>query len=147
MSESPALPNLMAFPGFSFCPRDDDINLDYYASENGYYFRPSRHWCLLAEVTHKMTLMRLRLQARDRDGREFPVAFHLEDGGQAPSEQFQIGHTIAILYAHKQFFGFHHWYSTGGQIIYSSQSSKVLGRNNADGIGHPTSIIGCLEDR
>lgn len=104
MSKSQALQNPLAFPIFMSCPTENDIDLQYYATEDGFYFRPSRHWCLLAEVVHVESFIRLRLHVRDRAGDEFPVAFYPKDTEEPTPEQYKIGHTIAILYPHQHYF-------------------------------------------
>ncbi len=64
------------FPSFDSCPSEDSIDIDYYSTKNGYLFRPTRHWCLLVEITHVEYFIRLRLHVRDKSGKEFPVACH-----------------------------------------------------------------------
>ena len=66
--KSQALQNLLAFPSFLSCPLEDSIDLQYYFTEDGSYFRPSRHRCLLAEVVRVENVIRLRLHVRDRAG-------------------------------------------------------------------------------
>lgn len=104
MPESKALHDSLAFPSFLSCPTEDGIDLEYYSTNDGYYFRPSRHWCLLAEVIRVEFFIRLRLHVRDRAGHEFPVAFHPEGGERPTPENYRIGHTIAILYPHQHNF-------------------------------------------
>lgn len=79
--------------------------MGYYDSLDGQWWFPARHWCLLAEIIGVSTFIRLRLQVKDKDGREVPIAFHLEpdDTGLDPSD-FRRGHTVAILYPHQHGF-------------------------------------------
>lgn len=93
------------FPTFKQCPDENDVDLEFYESTNGFMFEPRKHWCLFAEIESADYLFRLRLVARDRDGIRFPVAFHLEDGdSDFDLSQFRVGRTIAILYAHEHGF-------------------------------------------
>ena len=79
------------------------MDLDYYHSADGYMYHPTRHWCLLAEITDVGFFFRLRLLVRDCSGEQFPIAFHLEDG-TPDVHQYRVGHTVAILYAHQHGF-------------------------------------------
>ena len=104
MSGYQALQDPLAFPGFLSCPAEEDIDLQYYSSGDGYYFKPSRHWCLLAEIVDAVHFLRLRLNVRDRLGHVFPINFHLEGSEEPKVEQYITGHTIAILYPHQHGF-------------------------------------------
>lgn len=140
MSTHLSLQHLLAFPNFISCPIEDGIDLQYYRTEDGSYFRPSRHWCLFAEIGHVDYFMRLRLRVRDRSGHEFPVAFYPEGLEKPTPEHYKIGHTIAILYPHQHYF----LDMTTGIRQEDTQSIQVtLGlwqESFADIIGHPTSF-------
>jgi len=97
------LRNPRHFPPFSACPDENDMDLDYYHSVGGYMYHPTRHWCLLAEITHVVHFLRLRLLVKDHSGGTFPVAFYLEDGTPDLSK-YRVGDTVAILYAHQHGF-------------------------------------------
>ncbi|KAI9705313.1 MAG: hypothetical protein M1820_005143 [Bogoriella megaspora] len=93
-----------SFPAFADCPDENDIRLDYYRTTDGFMFNPSRHWCLLGEVTDKLLFLRLRLWLKDRDGGQVPMHFHLEDGDSAQFQHAKEGDTVAVLYAHRHGF-------------------------------------------
>lgn len=96
--------NKTAFPAFHSCPYEDDINLTYYTSSDGFVFCPSRHWCLLGEIVDVSHFMRLRLEVKDRDGLVVPVAFYLDGNPAVDVNQYKVGYTVAILYAHQHPF-------------------------------------------
>lgn len=89
-----------AFPSFDACPDENDIDLDYYDTDD----RPDRHWCLFGEITAVESFLRLRLIVRDKLGKEFVVAFYPDRGEDVGLEQYQKGHTVAILYPHQHQF-------------------------------------------
>jgi hypothetical protein len=92
------------FPTFGSCPDENGLNLEYFGSEDGFLYRPRRHWCLLAEITDVVFFLRLRLWARDKAGNEFPVHFYIDDNEQVDPRLFRVGNTIAVLYAQQHFF-------------------------------------------
>ena len=93
---------LHPFPAFSSLPSDDDIDDDYY--DCGAHV-PYRNWCLLAEIIHVETFMRLCIDVRDREGEEFKVAIYTDKGAEMPpAGKYKMGHTVAILYAHQHPF-------------------------------------------
>ena len=47
---------------------------------------------------------RLRLRIRDKAGVEFGVHFHPEDSQEPIIQDYAVGKTIAILYAHQHVF-------------------------------------------
>lgn len=92
-------------PVFRDLPSDNDLDLSYYGSADGYHYKPSRHWCLLAEITEVIDFMRIRLEVRDRAGAALSIAFHTNDRGYSlPRSLLKIGNTVAILYANRHFF-------------------------------------------
>ncbi len=97
------LRNTYHFPSFNACPEFEDMDFNYYHTLGGDFYRPNRHWCLLAEITQVENFIRLRLLVKDRGGSTFPIAFYLNGQGPDPS-QFKLGHTVAILYAHRHGF-------------------------------------------
>jgi len=105
MSAIADLRNDTAFPSFDSCPSEYDINLEYYHSIDGLFLVPTRHWCLLAEILGASLIIRLRLVIKDKVGKRFPIAFHLEpdDTGLNPLD-FRKGYTVAILYPHQHRF-------------------------------------------
>ena len=87
------------FPSFDDCPAEDEINFDYYTSspdEN--VLRPSRHWCLFAEIMEISHLVRVRIVAKDKLGKQFPIAFY-ENAAEQDFGIYKEGRTVAILYA------------------------------------------------
>ena len=93
------------FPVFGGLPHEDNIDLDYYDSENGFHYTPRKHWCFLAEVVAISHFLRLVLLVRDMAGQEVSVHFYTDGRGMEQSiSRVQPGNTIAILYAHQHAF-------------------------------------------
>ncbi|ELR04589.1 hypothetical protein GMDG_06871 [Pseudogymnoascus destructans 20631-21] len=44
------LRNRTTFPGFNDLPDENDVDLEFYASSDGFTYRPHRHWLFLAEI-------------------------------------------------------------------------------------------------
>jgi len=104
MSPLRGLRDPRAFPSFESCPDENSIDLQYYSTKNGYYFRPSCHWCLLAKFTHVEYFIRLRLHVRDKSGHEVPIAFYPKGEEEPTLDQYRKGYTVAILYPHQHGF-------------------------------------------
>jgi len=92
------------FPDFGNCPGEDDANLEYFTCSDGLVLTPARHWCLLAEIMDVSTIIRVRLIAKDKSGKQFPIAFYLDSGMHQDFRIFRKGHTVAILYAEQHYF-------------------------------------------
>lgn len=87
------------FPLFTELPEDDSIDLNFYDSIDGFTFRPTKHWCFLAEIEDVEQFLRLRLVVRDKSGHTIPLAFHTEErGAEFASTTLRPGHTVAVLY-------------------------------------------------
>lgn len=130
MSEIQLLQDPLTFPDFSSCPGEDFIDMVYYGTADGTYFKPSRHWCLFAEIIDACRLIRLRLTVRDKSGNIFPVAFHPEGAEMPALEKYKIGFTIAILYPHQHHFldmstGIRQEYMENIQVIFRT-SKRIL---------------------
>jgi hypothetical protein len=95
--------NEESFPTFAGLPGDNDINLAFYNTTDGYHYTPRKHWCFLAEITDIEQFLRVKLTVRDKAGATVPVAFHT-DGRGTEFAQLQPRHTIAILYAQQHGF-------------------------------------------
>lgn len=93
------------FPAFRGLPDENNIDLEYYDSGNGFHYTPRKHWCFLAEVVEVSHFLRLVLLVRDVAGQEVSVHFHTSGRGMEQSiSHVQPGNTIAILYAHRHAF-------------------------------------------
>ncbi|KAL7625887.1 hypothetical protein AAE478_005111 [Parahypoxylon ruwenzoriense] len=93
------------FPAFSGLSDENDIDLDFYTSKNGYLWNPSKHWCFLAEIVNFNALIRLRLYVRDKTGNTVQIAFHTDARGEeVPLSLVESGNTVAILYAQQHSF-------------------------------------------
>jgi hypothetical protein len=92
------------FPTFDECPQEHYPDLDFYTVKAGGILFPTRHWCLLAEISEVEYFIRLRLWVKDRAGKEIPLAFYIEDERCLDLNQFQKGRTVAILYAEQHPF-------------------------------------------
>lgn len=97
--------NNEAFPIFAGLPEENDINLAFYNTVDGFSYMPRKHWCFLAEIIDIELFIRTKLIVRDKEGATVPVTFYTDGKGTefAPS-QLQPGYTVAILYAQKHSF-------------------------------------------
>jgi hypothetical protein len=93
------------FPTFDECPNENYPDMGFYTLKSGCFLIPTRHWCLLAEITEVEYIFRLRLWVKDRSEKEFPIAFYIEDNERFLNlNRFQKGMTVAILYAEQHSF-------------------------------------------
>jgi hypothetical protein len=92
------------FPRFVSLPNYDDPEGKYYRL-TGSYLKPTRHWCLLAEIEEVAALFRWRVVAKTRHDETFTIYFH-PDANKSPStflwKKLKKGSTIAILYPQQQ---------------------------------------------
>ncbi|OCK83190.1 SET domain-containing protein 5 [Lepidopterella palustris CBS 459.81] len=92
------------FPRFVDLPDENTFDLDFYESST---CRPRWHWCFLAEIVHSTTLLRMRMEIKDMDGRSLPLFFYTDGrGSELPPAQVRSGYTVAILYAQRHAFAF-----------------------------------------
>jgi hypothetical protein len=99
--------NRVTFPGFEDLPRENHIDLEFYASPDELTYRPRRHWLFLAEIVDFDSLVRLQMTIKDVDGMVVPLFFYTEGrGSELEPSLVQKGHTIAILYAEFHDFAF-----------------------------------------
>ena len=88
------------FPCFTALPDENELDLDFYESDDGSFYQPSKHWCLFAEIVDTEHFMRMRLIVKDKRGHEIPVVFHTPArGDELDPRHVQKGFTLAILYA------------------------------------------------
>ena len=118
-----SLRNLITFPSYMQLPEENDIDYRYYTEEPFTpVIRQRRHWCFLAEIVDMMTILRLRLEVKDRDGFVLPVNFHTEDRGTAFLPKCRKGYTLAVLYGEQHAFAD----GTVGIRLEQSKLVKVL---------------------
>ncbi|KAJ9130675.1 hypothetical protein NKR23_g12079 [Pleurostoma richardsiae] len=97
--------NEETFPTFASLQGEDDINMRFYDTADGFNYTPRKHWCFLAEIVDIEQFIRVKLIVRDVAGATVPVAFHTDDRGtEFAHSQLRPGYTIAILYAHQHGF-------------------------------------------
>ncbi|KAH6842235.1 hypothetical protein B0I37DRAFT_314285 [Chaetomium sp. MPI-CAGE-AT-0009] len=93
------------FPCFSALPWENEIDLDFLESTDGFSYRPRKHWCFLAEIVDIEPFIRLRLITKDKSGLEVPVAFYTPGrGNELDPLCVQKGFTVAVLYAEQHGF-------------------------------------------
>lgn len=93
------------FPSFAALPYENDIDLEYWESLDGFMYHPRKHWCFLAEITDIDTFLRLRLIVKDKAGHKVPVSFHTDGRGTELSPSgVREGYTVAFLYAEQHGF-------------------------------------------
>ncbi|KAH8724874.1 hypothetical protein GQ44DRAFT_707958 [Phaeosphaeriaceae sp. PMI808] len=111
------------FPTFDELPTDNAVfsaaadrifydNEVYDPVQN--YCLPSRHWCLLAEITDMThsTLPLYGVKVKDKSDKEFLLTLKMEDHDEEQREEIareilscmEVGRTIAILYADRHRF-------------------------------------------
>lgn len=97
--------NRTTFPGFIDLPDENGIDPKFYASSDGFTYRPRRHWLFLAEIVDFATLVRLHMEVKDVDGTTILLSFYTDGrGSELAHPQVQKGYTIAILYAQRHAF-------------------------------------------
>ena len=74
--------NLATFPGFIDLPDEDDYDPEFYASSDGFTYRPRRHWLFLAEIVDFATLVRLQTDVKDVHGTTVPLFFYTDGRGR-----------------------------------------------------------------
>ncbi len=93
------------FPCFNELPGENELDLNFYESTDGFSYRPSMHWCFLAEIVEIEQLTRLRLVVKDKTGHHIPVAFYTDHrGAELDPRCLEKGHTVAILYGEQHGF-------------------------------------------
>lgn len=99
------LRNGAIFPAFRGLPEENDIDLEFWVSTDGLSYRPCKHWCFLAEITHVEEFLRLRLIVKDKTGDELPLAFYTDrKGGELQASSVREGFAVAVLYAQQHVF-------------------------------------------
>lgn len=94
------LRNEVHFPSFENLPGDNDINMEYLGTTDGFHYSPIKNWCFLGEIIDVEAFLRLRLIVQDKAKHRIPIAFHTDERGQELDRALlQKGHTVAILYA------------------------------------------------
>lgn len=63
------------YPTFVGLPQDNDINLTFYNTVDGFNYMPRKHWCFLAEIIDIEQFIQVKLIVRDKAGATMPVAF------------------------------------------------------------------------
>ncbi|KAI4114452.1 MAG: hypothetical protein LQ345_004763 [Seirophora villosa] len=101
------LQNRAIFPGFMDLPDDDEVDLDFYDSSDKTNNRPRRHWCFLGEINFFSSIIRIKMEIKDVDGKKIPLVFYTDGrGSELVPAQVQRGYTVAILYAQAHAFKF-----------------------------------------
>ncbi|KAK3353830.1 hypothetical protein B0T25DRAFT_545443 [Lasiosphaeria hispida] len=91
------------FPDFADLPNEDDIDLDFYYSTDGFRYTPQKSWCFMAEIVSIENFVRLRLIVKS--GRtNVPIAFYTDDRGAEFASQARVGYTVAVMYANQHPF-------------------------------------------
>ncbi|KAK7418595.1 hypothetical protein QQZ08_011179 [Neonectria magnoliae] len=101
------LRNRATFPSFMELPDENDVDEDFFKSNDGVNYKPRRHWCFLAEIVDYGALLRLQMTIKDVSGETLPLFFHTDGrGGEISPSQTHKGYTVAILYAQQHAFAF-----------------------------------------
>lgn len=90
----------VSFPLFEDLPGDNDINMRFLGTIDGFHYSPRRHWCFLGEIVSVEVVFRLRLLVKDKAGHQIPITFYTDRRGADMDEALlKKGNTVAILYA------------------------------------------------
>ena len=127
------------FPSFNECPYESSLNLDYFERLENNLYTPRRHWCLFAELEGSLHFLRRRLTVRDRDGTQFQIVIHTEDG-ELPDKEARllcIGNTVAVMYAVQHEFwdmtiGVRQEHETTLKVRVKTWTSSTRAKNNAE---------------
>lgn len=98
------------FPPFDELPGENDVDLEFYESTDGFSYRPRKHWCFLAEIVEIESFLRLRLTVKNRgtghdDDTPVVVAFYTPGRGRELDPScVRKGFTLAVLYAEQHGF-------------------------------------------
>jgi hypothetical protein len=94
------LRNEVPFPSFENLPGDNDINMEYLGTTDGFNYSPTKHWCFLGEIIEVEAIFRLRLIVQDKAKRRIPIAFYTDERGEELDQALvRKGYTVAVLYA------------------------------------------------
>jgi hypothetical protein len=99
------LRNEVTFPAFENLPGDNDINMEYLGTTDGFNYSPTKHWCFLGEIIEVEAIFRLRLIVQDKAKRRIPIAFYTDERGEELDQALvRKGYTVAVLYAEQHGF-------------------------------------------
>ncbi len=99
------LRNDSMFPCFDELPGENDLDLNFLESTDGFTYHPRKHWCFLAEIVHIENFFRLRLIVKDKAGQQVSVAFYTSGSGrEIGHRQLERGFTVAVLYGEQHGF-------------------------------------------
>lgn len=99
------LRNEGSFPAFDSLPDENDVDLEFFDTADGFSYRPRKHWCFLAEIVDIEDFLRLGLTVKDRAGRTTRILFYTDSRGREMSpSQLRQGYTVAVLYAEQHGF-------------------------------------------
>ena len=100
------------FPPFSHLLGENDVDDNYYCTDDGYSFQKKKHWCFIGEITNddesQLAFFRNRILVQDIEGRsDIPVAFYPNPSHNRMFFDFkdlQKGSTLCIRYAERHWF-------------------------------------------
>lgn len=100
-----------AFPTFENLPDEDNVDLDFFQTEDGISYRPWRHWAFLGEIISAEFLFGPRLLVKDRRGQQIPIAFYTSQVGRDHSLDAQTGVRCRCTLCRKsRVYGFFAWH-------------------------------------
>jgi hypothetical protein len=93
------------FPSFNNLPGDNDVDLEFFQSADGFSYYPPKHWGFLAEIASFGWLVRLSFFVKDKNGVDVPIHFHTDDRGRELDPAYiEEGYNVAVLYAEQHGF-------------------------------------------
>ncbi|KAF5021929.1 hypothetical protein F66182_6032 [Fusarium sp. NRRL 66182] len=99
------LRNEDSFPSFQNLPWDTELDLGFYASTDGFYYRPRKNWAFLGEIVHITSFIRLRIIVKDRHDHQLLIAFYTDTRGhEIQPSMLKLGYTVAVLYPNQHGF-------------------------------------------
>lgn len=100
------------FPPFSYIPSENEIDENFYCTDDGCNYSHKHHWCFIGEITDdthaQLMNLRNRILVKDVKGEsDIPIAFYPDPANSREFFDFselKKGYTICIRYAEKHFF-------------------------------------------
>lgn len=93
------------FPSFDNLPSDNDMDMRYFDTIDGFFYNPIKHWCFFGEIVSIEKFFRLRFIVKDKAGNKIPIAFYTDlAGDELDPAGIREGYTVAILYAEQHGF-------------------------------------------
>lgn len=81
LQNTPTYETKRRFPNSPDLPSEDELDLPYLCSFDGFVYTPRKHWCLLAEIEDVVQFGRVVLEVKDKTGARFRLPSTRTVGG------------------------------------------------------------------